>query len=100
MGLPAGEQMRFATLFAGMPLLAEIDTEYGLVAMVHADCPLPSWDDLRHAISHSDLSMRLRDRLKMICQWSRERIYSGDERGVEGVRALVVGHTPVRDPTV
>jgi serine/threonine protein phosphatase 1 len=30
--------------------------------------------------------------------WSRERIEEGDESGVTGVRAVVVGHTPLRLP--
>ncbi|HEX2525463.1 MAG TPA: hypothetical protein VHL31_04050, partial [Geminicoccus sp.] len=32
--------------------------------------------------------------------WSRARLEEGNLEGVAGVRAVVVGHTPVRQPAV
>jgi serine/threonine protein phosphatase 1 len=32
--------------------------------------------------------------------WSRSRIQDGETCGVEGLRALVVGHTPLRQPAM
>ncbi|MBO3277012.1 metallophosphoesterase [Pseudomonas schmalbachii] len=96
MALPDFEQRRIAARLGSLPLLAEIDTEYGPVGLVHADCPLASWTDLCEVMTSPDVPRRLRERLKVVCQWSRERIYAADERGVAGVRAVIVGHTPVR----
>ena len=39
-------------------------------------------------------------RLISSCMWSRSRIQGGDTRGVGGLRALVVGHTPLRQPAI
>ena len=32
--------------------------------------------------------------------WSRSRIQDADASGVAGIRAMVVGHTPLRQPAV
>lgn len=33
-------------------------------------------------------------------QWSRKRLTDGDCTAVDGVRAVIVGHTPLRQPVV
>lgn len=98
--LPEREQRRIALRLAELPLALEVETPDGLVGLVHADCPLRSWDDLRLALTSPDMPRRLFEQVKMICQWSRERIYTADERVVAGVRAVVVGHTPIQAPVV
>lgn len=79
------------------PLAIEIETEHGLVGVIHAGCPLKSWDDLRAVTMSSSLltSAGIKS-LRQQCLWDRSRIEHGDEQPVAGVRAVVVGHTPVR----
>ncbi|AOB30863.1 serine/threonine protein phosphatase [Bordetella sp. H567] len=88
------DQRTHAEAYARMPLVIEVETEGGVVGIVHADCPVRDWDKLERY---------LRDRFKRaraICQWSRERLSRGDASGVRGVRAVVVGHTPLMAPTI
>jgi serine/threonine protein phosphatase 1 len=88
------DQRIHAEAYAGMPLVIEVETEGGLVGIVHADCPVRDWGKLERY---------LRDRFKRargICQWSRDRLARGDGSGVRGVRAVVVGHTPLPAPTI
>ncbi|MOA44463.1 hypothetical protein D3C78_1667470 [compost metagenome] len=33
--------------------------------------------------------------VREVCQWSRRRLKEGDTQPVKGLRALLVGHTPV-----
>lgn len=91
------EKGEFAAQFRDLPIAIEVETEGGLVGLAHADCPYPSWDQLRQALSgHSS-----RKDLKLVmnaCMWSRKRIEASDQSGVDGIRALVVGHTPLRKP--
>jgi serine/threonine protein phosphatase 1 len=94
-GLSPFEQIAFAVQFAELPIAIEIDTPGGLVGIVHADCPVPSWDQLRSELESPENNTRLQLVLHS-CMWSRTRIQDGDTGGVEGLRALVVGHTPLR----
>jgi serine/threonine protein phosphatase 1 len=93
------EQQAFATQFTELPIAIEIETPGGWVGIIHADCPVPSWDQLRTELEspESDKQLRL---VELRCMWSRARVQDGDTRGVQGLRALVVGHTPLRQPAV
>lgn len=100
LALPKNEQLRFAARFAELPIAIEVNTEGGLVGLVHADCPLTTWDDFRQALSNPALPDQVLERIKIHCQWSRKRIDAGDGSSVSGVRAVVVGHTWLRRPLV
>lgn len=97
MDLPAIDQMNIADALADLPIAIEVETPGGLVAIVHADCPLPSWAQCVEFLEHSEASHQ---EMKDLCQWSRRRIDKSDASGVPDLRALVVGHTPVRQPAV
>mgnify|MGYP002757928993 FL=1 len=74
-----------------------METPGGLVGVVHADCPFPSWDQLRSALEAPETANQLR-LTQNTCMWSRSRIELGETDGVQGLRALVVGHTPLHKP--
>lgn len=99
-GLPTMEQGCYAELLADLPVAIEVETAAGLVGLVHADCPAPEWRLLHAALTVNEVPGSLRDQVVAICQWSRRRIQAEDVGGVSGVRAVVVGHTPVRQPAV
>jgi serine/threonine protein phosphatase 1 len=88
-------QRRYASRFKEMPLAIEIQTAHGLVGLIHADSPFSRWDRVRAYLSDQ---LPRDKRTDEVFQWSRSRIKRNDRRGVEGVRALIVGHTPVRLP--
>ncbi|WP_122314812.1 metallophosphoesterase [Pseudomonas cichorii] len=90
--LPDESQWHYAERFAQMPLALEVDTIHGLIGMVHACCPLPTWDLLR-SVLREELPGLLQ--LRKSCQWSRMRLRSGDTSGIPDLRALIVGHTLV-----
>lgn len=52
------------------------------------------------ALENPGLSNNHRRRLLECTLWSRERAQSCDLSGVAGVRAVVVGHTPLAQPAV
>jgi serine/threonine protein phosphatase 1 len=87
----APEQQRaIAVGLSALPIAMEVETAAGMVGFLHADCPVSDWRDL-------DLSRR---RARDFCLWSRGRIQDEDPRGVAGIRAVVVGHTPLRKPAI
>jgi serine/threonine protein phosphatase 1 len=98
-GLSLYEQNEFAVQFAELPIAIEVETSQGLIGIVHADCPFPSWDQLRTELESPESKKRLK-LAQNSCMWSRTRIQDGVTDGVEGLRALVVGHTPLRQPAI
>lgn len=91
------EQSCYASIFSDLPLLIEVETTAGRVGLVHADCPCKSWPELVAAIERGDSEA---DHLSAICLWSRHRIQHEDRSVIDGVRAVVAGHTPLRQVAV
>ncbi|KNY10651.1 serine/threonine protein phosphatase [Achromobacter piechaudii] len=90
--LPADQQEVYAEAFAKLPIAIEVETTAGAVGLLHADCPVLFWPRLEFA---------LQDRYKRTsaaCQWSRDRLRQMNRTGIQGVRAVVAGHTPVTAP--
>ncbi|WP_437881077.1 metallophosphoesterase [Pseudomonas sp. LRF_L74] len=94
--LAEDEQARIVDAVASLPLAIEVETAAGLIGLVHADVPHPAWAAFVRALSDASLV----DGQAAVCQWSRRRLKNSDERGVEGVRAVVAGHTPLRRPAL
>lgn len=85
--------LRRARVFSQLPLLIEVETELGLVGLAHADCVFEFWEELKGRLieEQEDWSQpSVRGTL-----FSRAR-FDGETRGpVKGVRAVIVGHSPV-----
>ncbi len=99
-GLPRLEQENYAVMFRELPIAIEVETSHGLVGIVHADCPFESWHELQFELEGGSGDAK---RLKLVqntCMWSRSRIEQGYVGGVKDVRAVVVGHTPLRQAAV
>lgn len=91
LALDSMRQQEFAQAFAALPYAIEVDTQEGVVGLVHANCPFESWAQLRKAL-FARRSLRTR------CMWDRRRIEFQDMRRVAGIRAVIVGHTPLKAP--
>jgi serine/threonine protein phosphatase 1 len=90
--LPRERQEAFAEAFERLPIAIEVETEAGTVGLLHADCPVLFWPRLESALQD-----RYR-RTAETCQWSRERLRQMNRSGIQGVRGVVAGHTPVAAP--
>lgn len=90
MDLPEAEQAPFVEAFLGLPIALEVDTAAGPVGLLHADCPFGTWAQLRDSLLYDDDPAA-----REICQWSRRRLKDANQTPVEGLRALLVGHTPL-----
>jgi serine/threonine protein phosphatase 1 len=87
-------QREIAEAFGRLPLAIELETDEGLVAIIHADCPYHDWPTFVRAYSTlGELSM---ERMHMVQHslWSRNRHDFETTTEVTGVRAVVVGHNP------
>jgi serine/threonine protein phosphatase 1 len=94
-GMTPEERAPIADRLKELPLAIEIETEHGLVAVVHADCPTPTWAQFRAVLTHPEMGPRV----AMACTWSRNRAQGLELGPVPDVRAVVVGHTPMERHT-
>ena len=102
MSLLEADRGEYAAQFRELPIAIEVETPEGVIGLVHADCPYPSWKQLLAVLEAGKpdgmtSSGNLRQ-VKNACMWSRRRVELEDSSGVTDVRALVVGHTPMGVP--
>lgn len=91
-GKTKAEQVLFADAFDALPYAIEVETDKGLVGIVHADCPFVNWQDIGPALASENA-----EAFKQMLVWSRERFETGETRPVQGVVAVFVGHTPAKE---
>lgn len=104
MAMPREHQRFYADAFEALPILIEIEVQDPLwptpqlVGLVHAGCPMDSWDDLKTELVKASQNIgRLGNYVEINCLWSRTRIQTGDRKAVAGIHKVISGHTPVSD---
>lgn len=75
-----------------LPYAIEVETDNGLIGIIHADCPVPDWDNLEKALKKPEN--------RKIALWNRARLYNGIDSKVDNIFTIYVGHTPVAEPFV
>ena len=76
-----------------LPLAITIETSHGAVGIVHAESPDPSWNRATELLERGrEVGVTL-----LGLSGFRETVCHYRSRPVEGLRALVHGHAPVRD---
>ena len=83
-----------AQLFLQLPLAIELETAEGMVCIVHATCDYAHWDHFKAAVQRDDSHG---ESAVMNAIWGRGRFEGSMCGPVQGVRAVVCGHTPGRD---
>lgn len=97
---PRNVQQEISDALGALPIAIEVETADGLIGIVHADCPLPAWRDFVVSINDANVPNKIRKGIFETALWSRERIKDEDQSGIPDVRAVIVGHTPVKRPVV
>ena len=90
MALDHARQKEIGAAFDVLPYAIEVETEGGIVGIVHANVPTNDWHFLGEELS---FSRHARDMI----MWDRGRIESLDRSFVYGIKAVVVGHTPIKE---
>jgi serine/threonine protein phosphatase 1 len=87
------EQRCYVDLFSQLPAVIDIETDSGLVGIVHADCLVNDWQEIEGRLKN-DASGNFRNGL----MWERSRINRNETTVVKNVSRVYVGHTPVDEP--
>lgn len=95
--LPKDEQLTIADALESLPFAISVETDNGLIGIVHADIPFDSWQELETALQ-SDISRNKSKPITDWLMWSRERAESHYQGIISGITHLIVGHTPVTKP--
>ena len=93
------ERMEYAIRFADLPYLMEVDTPDGPVGLIHSNVMRDSWQYTKERFLNCQDAKEWQ-LIRQICLWERDRILQEDRTVVEDIRAVVVGHTPLRMATV
>lgn len=95
LALEDSRQQLVASILDTLPVCIEVDTDDGLVGIVHADIGGNDWagfvSDLVGPISNNRRKAMLEDAL-----WCRDRVQGNRSGDVEGLFCMYVGHTPVK----
>ena len=91
--LTATEHEVFKQVFADMPLAMELQTESGMVGIVHADLPpMLSWEGFMALLESGD------EEALIYAMWSRTRVSGECTSPVEGkMERIYCGHTPMKE---
>lgn len=98
-GMPPHEQNEYALALATLPYAIEVETAGGLVGIVHADVAGATWAEMVERFANVTSNNKLKA-ITNHCLWDRQRVQSEDVSGVPDVRAMVVGHTPLKRPAI
>ncbi|MFL9904649.1 metallophosphoesterase [Paraburkholderia fungorum] len=93
------EQQEYAIELAALPYAIEVETADGLIGIVHADVSGKTWGDMLQRFACVTSNNKLRAITDNVL-WCRDRIQAEDVSGVADLRAMVVGHTPLKRPAV
>ncbi|MCD8496709.1 MAG: metallophosphoesterase [Alphaproteobacteria bacterium] len=82
------QAMKIRQVFEDLPVLIELETDSGVVGIVHADVPEGlSWQEFVQKVNDGDP-----DTLYQAI-WSRRRVLDNDQSGVPGITRVFMGHT-------
>ena len=93
-GLPEIEQKCIAAVFDDLPLAIEVETDRGLVGIIHAEVPMDDWDIFKSTYEQN------KARYESTALWKRSRIDRGKTHHVAGITAVYCGHSYVEKYTV
>lgn len=99
MALDRETQREIASSLSVLPLAIELETRYGLIGIVHAECPFDDWHAFTAKLEAPEVPAQYLEQVIALAQWSRNRIESNFDGLIAGVRAVVVGHTPMQQMT-
>lgn len=86
--LPKAERLEIKRAFQLLPIAIETQKQGKTIGFVHADVPLDmNWGEFKNNLKNND-----RETLHQ-AMWGRTRIKAEDERGVDGVDRVFLGHT-------
>ena len=83
------DQQKYIDMFKSMPLAMELQTDFGIVGIIHAEVPYANWESWKNATKTEFENHCVAD-----AQWARRKYRAKNSAVVEGIDVVLVGHTP------
>lgn len=77
-----------------LPFVIEVEATQGIVGIVHAACDTLTWPEFLQGFDGDFRALHIENSV-----WGRDRSTFAQQDIVQGIRAVVVGHTPMMKPT-
>lgn len=90
LGLTEDEQLAFVDMFESLPIVITVDTKFGKVGIIHADCPVHDWNELNDSLHNNKYAIEY-------CIWGRVRINDNDDTPIDNIWRVYHGHSIVED---
>lgn len=90
--LPNDHRANIAEVFRTLPYVIEVETDSGLVGVIHAETSVNDWLLFKRLLEAQD------DVTIEQCIWGRSKIKAKDESVIKGIYKVYVGHTIVDNP--
>jgi len=87
--LPLVEKQCIALVLDELPYGIEIETDKGLIGLIHAEVPHCNWNDFKELYADN------KEHFETVATWSRTRLARGTTRQVVGIDHVYVGHSTV-----
>jgi len=89
------KQEKYVLAFSGLPTIIDVQTDRGLIGIVHAQCPTAAWDELKSGLQDPNAASYFTER----CHWERKIVHDHNALPVHGVAKVYSGHTIVKEVT-
>lgn len=89
--LPLVERQCTALVLDELPLGIEVETDRGLIGLIHAEVPHCNWNEFKELYADN------KEHFESVAMWSRSRLARGTTRQVIGIDHVYVGHSTVSD---
>jgi len=95
-GLQEYEKVIYKDRFSSLPIAIELETEYGKIGIVHANCPFNDWNIFKKSLANLE-NTKYQKNVKNSCMWDRSRIENKmfEQSKVENIDVVICGHTPL-----
>lgn len=88
------ERLEIYDLVNDLPIAIEVDTSFGKIGVVHAECPYEDWEDFKRVLEKESAE---RDHAVNMALWARRKASGKDARLTKNISRVVCGHTILRD---
>lgn len=99
LGMPEAEQREYIDALQYLPIAMEVETDTGMVGIVHAEVPNDDWQWFKKCLTATDVNL---EHIEHVCLWGRQRVQLAQHFGkpvpdIGGIDTVCVGHTVVKE---
>ena len=84
------EQEKIMEYFNLLPIAIEVETSHGKIGIIHATCPMDSWNDFKLKLEEDDAYKYINKAIWTYCK-------NREQHKVNDIESIIVGHTTLEN---